>query len=244
MKIGIFGGGFKPFTSGHFSKLALAVAENDRVVLFYALQERKKGSDFLYTREMAAEVFEIMKIAIEREMPSVSVLEAKPNPLVFAFEAIAQFANVSESGKYFNWGQIGVNADEIEELTLYGDEETTNYYRSYVGTPKEQKYYGSTYQDGTLHFDTGIEDTGSDERIISAMRKYHPGSEDSELGTKSRVRGTEVRTTLPSRDEPAINRFLPPILNDKERTSVISILYRGLSERVLRSTIRSMIFTG
>ena len=74
MKVGIFGGGFKPFTSGHFSKLALAVAENDRVVLFYALQERKKGSDFLYTREMAAEVFEIMKIAIEREMPSVSVL--------------------------------------------------------------------------------------------------------------------------------------------------------------------------
>lgn len=244
MKVGIFGGGFKPFTSGHFSKLALAASENDRVVLFYALQERKKGSDFLYTREMAAEIFEIMKVAIEREMPTVSVVEAKPNPIVFAFEAIAQFVNVSKSGKYFNWEQIQINPDEIEELTIYGDEETVNYYRSYVGSPKEHKYYGTAYQDGILHFDTGVSDDGSDERIISAMKNYHPKVKDDELSIKSKVRGSEVRAMLSLKDEAAINRFLPPILNDNERKKVIHILYKGLSERILRSTIYSMLTLG
>ena len=39
MKLGLFGGGFKPFTTGHFSKLADAIRDNDRVILFYGMQQ-------------------------------------------------------------------------------------------------------------------------------------------------------------------------------------------------------------
>ena len=103
MRIGIFGGGFKPFTSGHFSKLALAAAENDEVLLFYGIAERKKGSDYLYTKEMAEEVFLIAKGAIEREMPNVNVIRARPTPIVMAFEAIQAFAGTLPAPKFFRW---------------------------------------------------------------------------------------------------------------------------------------------
>ena len=37
--LGLYGGGFKPFTTGHFAKLADALRDNEEVVLFYQIQE-------------------------------------------------------------------------------------------------------------------------------------------------------------------------------------------------------------
>ena len=39
MKLGLYGGGFKPFTTGHFAKLADAISDNDKVYLFYGMQQ-------------------------------------------------------------------------------------------------------------------------------------------------------------------------------------------------------------
>jgi len=39
MKLGLFGGGFKPFTTGHFAKLANAIRDNDMTYLYYTIQE-------------------------------------------------------------------------------------------------------------------------------------------------------------------------------------------------------------
>jgi hypothetical protein len=244
MRIGIFGGGFKPFTSGHFSKLALASAENDEVLLFYGIAERKKGSDYLYTKEMAEQVFEIAKGAIEREMPNVNVIKAKPTPIVMAFEAIQAFAGVLDSPKFFRYSDYGIDVRDVEEVTLYGDQETVGEYMAYADDPvRGPRYYGTTLQDGTLHFDTGVVE-GDDSRIINAVQAFHPGCSREEVRTRNTVRGTDVRASIASRNPETITRFLPPIYNPEEKMAVIDILYRGLCESTLRKTIRTMIMVG
>ena len=244
MQIGIFGGGFKPFTSGHFSKLALAAAENDEVLLFYAIAERKKGSDYLYTKEMAEQVFEIAKGAIEREMPNVNVIKARPTPIVMAFEAIQAFAGTLPAPKFFRWSDVGIDVRDIDEITLYGDQETVDGYMVYANDPvKGPLYYGTTLQDGTLHFDTGVVE-GDDARIINAVQAFHPGCSREDVRSRNLVRGSEVRASIASRNPEAITRFLPPIYNDEEKQAVIDILYRGLCETTLRKTIRTMIMVG
>ena len=35
MKLGLYGGGFKPFHTGHFAKLLLALDESDKVLSFH-----------------------------------------------------------------------------------------------------------------------------------------------------------------------------------------------------------------
>jgi len=241
MKLGLFGGGFKPFTSGHFSKLALASNENDRVILFYGLAERKKGSDYFYTKEMAREVMNIMKIAIEREMKKVKVVEAKPTPLVMMFEVISQVAGVQETGKFIQLKNLGIDPTEVSEIRIYGDEESQQNFKKYLGTDSEEKYFGSLYQDGQLHFDTGMTDNNEMTRIIDAMSLTYPGVSKDELLTKSNVRGSEVRASIRSKDVSRIERFLPPILNDGEKNAIIQILYKGLEESTIRSLIRKII---
>ena len=66
MKLGVFGGGFKPFTTGHMSKLSLALSENDKVIFFYSTVSRQKGSAFVYTESMASEIFSIVEGALKR----------------------------------------------------------------------------------------------------------------------------------------------------------------------------------
>lgn len=244
MRIGIFGGGFKPFTSGHFSKLALAASENDEVLLFYGIAERKKGSDYLYTKEMAEDVFLIAKGAIEREMPNVNVIKARPTPIVMAFEAIQSFAGTLPSPKFFKWSDVGINVSDVSEITLYGDQETVDSYMIYASDPvKGPTYYGTTLRDGTLHFDTGMVD-GDDSRIINAVQAFHPGCSREDVRSRNLVRGSEVRASIASRNPATITRFLPPIYNDEEKQAVIDILYRGLCETTLRKTIRTMIMVG
>jgi len=244
MRIGIFGGGFKPFTSGHFSKLALASAENDEVLLFYGIAERKKGSDYLYTKEMAEQVFEIAKGAIEREMPNVNVIKARPTPIVMAFEAIQTFAGVLDSPKFFRYSDYGIDVNGIDEVTLYGDQETVGEYLAYADDPvKGPRYYGTTLQDGTLHFDTGVVE-GDDSRIINSVQSFHPGCSREEVRARNLVRGSEVRASIASRSPEAITRFLPPIYTPEEKVAVIDILYKGLCESTLRKTIRTMIMVG
>ena len=66
MKVGIFGGGFKPFHTGHYAKVALALKENDILYLFYGVQNPESkvkkyrcigdtGREF--TPEMSSKIF-------------------------------------------------------------------------------------------------------------------------------------------------------------------------------------------
>ena len=93
MKLGVYGGGFKPFTTGHFAKLADAINDNDKVVLFYGMQQSeptrygKKGQPLkvrqkfrgigatgrTYDENVAESIFQIYKTALER-IPEVEVV--------------------------------------------------------------------------------------------------------------------------------------------------------------------------
>lgn len=244
MRLGLFGGGFKPFTSGHFSKLALASQENDVVVLFYGLAERKKGSDYFYTKDMAKEIMGITKTAIEREMRNVKVVEARPTPLVMIYESIGEVAGVLEQGKWFQLQSVGIDPDSITQVSVYGDEEFQQHFKKHIGTEKEKKYFGTMVDDGTLHFDTGLGTDNEMTRILDAMEANYPGISRNELLAKSTVRGSEVRATIASKSTDKIKRFLPPILSDEEKTKIISILYKGLDEFIVRSMIRQTIMLG
>ena len=247
MKIGIFGGGFKPFTTGHFSKLALAMRENDFVVLFYGISGRKKGdSGYNYTTEIANKIFDITKSAIEREYPKVRVIKGVPTPIVMTFEAIQQFAGVLQNPKFFRWEDLGINPSSSsgDSLTVYVGEDDAGSFLSYVNDPiKGPAYYGDTYKDGSLKFETGVRD-GSDIALIGAIEEYLPGISGDEVGTRIRVRGTQVRNAISQRDKAEIFRFLPNFYTAAEKDEIANILFSGLNESLLRNAIRSMILVG
>lgn len=241
MRIGIYGGGFKPFTTGHYSKLILAAEENDLVVLFYAVAERKKGSEYVYDRQMAEEVYQIVTAAIEREIPNVKVVKGSPSPIVLTFEAIADWLGVSTT-KFFNWKKLGIGLDEIDHITVYGEEDSLSDFTRYIGTPKQQSYFGDAIETGRLTFDPGLSAAG-EQRSFSAYARRHTDLETPEITARSTVRGSEVRAALMSGDPSRIERFMPPVLNDVEREQIKLILMRGVptSESLIRSMIRGFL---
>jgi cytidyltransferase-like protein len=46
MKIGIFGGAFKPLTKGHFTVIKKAAKENDEVYLYVSTNDRHRQGEF------------------------------------------------------------------------------------------------------------------------------------------------------------------------------------------------------
>jgi hypothetical protein len=243
MRVGIYGGGFKPFTTGHYSKLSLAAEENDLVILFYAVAERKKGSEYVYDREMAQEVYELISAAIEREMPNVRVVKGSPTPIVLTFEAIADWLGISTT-KFFSWGKLGVNLSEIDHITVYGEEESLQDFTRYIGTPKQIAYFGDAIETGRLTFDPGLTDTG-EMRALGAYGRRHADLDPSEITSRATVRGSEVRAALLGGDPRAVDRFLPPILNPEEQDYLKQILSRGVptNENIIRLMIRSILVT-
>src|SRR3990167_5001335 len=140
MKIGVFGGGFKPFTSGHFSVLSISLSENDRTILYYALAERKKGSDFTYTRDMAKRVFDIVVPALEREYGErLAVVPGSPTPIVRIFKLIDAIRTGQEN-ELVSFSELGISPRDVDQITVYSDADEIRRFTQYIGTDKEAKY--------------------------------------------------------------------------------------------------------
>lgn len=251
MRVGIYGGGFKPFTTGHYSKLLYACGgdgicvPNDAVFLFYGIASRQKGSDYEYTREMAQEIFEIYRVAIERELSAdtdIHVVEAKPSPIAMTFAAAADVAGVKKP-PIFSFADYGINPAEIKTLTIYGENESLQDFTKHVGTPKEETYFGDAVKTGRIAFDPGYDEGLGDERVVQKFMMKHPELSPEEAEQRVRVRGSNVRATIMSRDHDAISRFLPGVLNDEEREQVIDILIRGIpvNEQLIRMLVRGFL---
>lgn len=252
MNVGIYGGGFKPFTTGHYSKLLYACGregvckENDVVFLFYGIASRQKGSEYDYTREMAQGIFEIYRGAIERALSemgkTVHVVEAKPSPIAMTFAAASEFAGVKRL-PIFSFTDWGIDPSSIDTLTIYGERDSLEDYTRHIGSPKEEAYFGDTAKTGRLQFDPGYEEGMGDERVVQQFMLQHPELSPEEAEQRARIRGSNVRAAIMSKDPDAISRFLPAVLNDEERAQVIDILLRGVptSENLLRLLVRGFL---
>ena len=270
MKLGLFGGGFKPFTTGHFAKLASAIEDHqgpgDMVYLFYGLQKRapikigKKGqplkshqkfrsigsSKRFYTPELSKEIFDIYEEAIERELPNVEVESTiGSTPMRRIFEIVEQFSE---------------NPEMYEKVTIYGGADTI---REYI---RKISYFGDMLESGKVQLGSippeSINDYLDEERLIelierseesalAALRPHYPEADDQDLERMQKIRGTEVRDIAST--EAGIEqakRYLPPFLNDSEKDDIIQILLAGeqqspqdnsLSEVYLRAFIRGFI---
>lgn len=271
MKLGLYGGGFKPFTTGHFAKLADAIRDNDKVYLFYGMQQveparyGKKGqalkarqkfrtignTEKTYNEDIAQSIFEIYKAALER-IPEVEVILVQSQAKDTQGKLAAIRAPVTAIFKTLE--DFVDNPGEIEKATIYGDGESM---RPYMRSPKFKDYV----QAGKIQFGGAVPANSDDyvEKLDALMARGEveardalkafyasKGEElsDEEVKARQTVRGTEVRSLASSqKTSEEAKRFLPPFLNNSEKDKIIQILVGQEAEvqQVAETQLRSLI---
>lgn len=221
MKIGIFAGGYKPFTLAHFSMIALAASENDKAILVYGMSGRSTlGSGFEYTDEMARKIFEINKISIEREMRNVHVIAAEQAPLSSVFSIIENVLTHQKIKRH------GIDIERVESLTIYDGPDDIKRYTKYAEDQKKRKkYFGSMIEDGHLKFDSGPGECRGYRGMLTAINSWREiNMYPSDL---EKIRGTLVRKMISSgckKDE--FIKMLPPIYTEEESLQIFNIMSR------------------
>jgi hypothetical protein len=252
MKLGVYGGGFKPFTTGHFAKLADAIRENDKVYLFYGMQQaeptrygktgralkaRQKfrgigDTGRTYDESIAQDIFSIYKTALER-IPEVEVVliqsQARDdlgNPADIRAPVSAIFKTLEE---------FVDNPEMYEKVTIYGDR---NSVLPYMRSPGFKEFV----RQGKIQFGGAVPESPDDyldkfDELMDrgeieareALKDFYlsKGEEitDEDVLDRQSVRGTHVRNLASklSTSEEA-KKYLPPFLNDSEKDRIIQIL--------------------
>jgi cytidyltransferase-like protein len=127
MKIGIYSGGFKPLTKGHFDVIRRAAQENDKVFLFVSTGDRVRKEEFpIYWEDMKV-IWN--KLILKNLPPNVSVefVSAPIKPMV-------EMLDQAET------------KDDI--YTIYTD---VNDYND-IFTPRRLEKYKKIIDDGKLNF--------------------------------------------------------------------------------------------
>ena len=257
-KLGLYGGGFKPFTTGHFAKLADAIRDNDKVYLFYGMQQvepvryGKKGQPLkarqkfrtigdtsrTYDENIAQSVFEIYKNALER-IPEVEVILIQSQAKNDQGELAAIRAPVTAIFKTLE--DFIDNPGDIEKITIYGDGESLGYY---MRSPK----FKDSVHAGKIQFGGAVPSSPDDytEKLDQLMAQGEVEArnalkdfylekgedlDDEEVSARQTVRGTHVRNLASShKTSEDAKRFLPPFLNSEEKEKIIHILSGEESE--------------
>lgn len=108
--VGLVGGGFKPFTKGHFNLIQNALANNDRVILIVGMADRSRKGQFpIMWNDMEV----VWKNFLEPSMPSGVEVRYVKSP-------VGEIYKILE----------GANADEqdMNTYTIYGDPTDTERY--------------------------------------------------------------------------------------------------------------------
>ena len=212
--LGLFGGSFKPFTTGHFAKLALALQENDNVIVFYTISLRDKAGSVI-TKEMSKKIYDIVAPALkEKYGDKLKVKISNPTPIVNIFEEIANLKN---------------STSEYDKITIYGGEDTAKTFITSIigkktrsGEDKEEKYYGDMYRSGKIEFKC-MGDSPEDIELLTGTLSAsgHTGN----LKEKVLIRGTQIRKYVQNKDIDGIIDYLPNILTDDSKNNIVDILF-------------------
>jgi nicotinamide mononucleotide adenylyltransferase len=251
-KLGLYGGGFKPFTTGHFAKLADAIRDNDKVYLFYGMQQLaptrygkkgqplKSGQKFrgigdsgrTYDEQVAQNIFNIYKGALER-IPEVEVFLIQSQAKNELGELAAIRAPVTAIFKTLE--DFVDDPGDIEKVTIYGDAESM---RPYMRSPKFRDHVGR----GEIQFGGAVPASSDDytERLEDLMAqgeveaqealrafylKQGEDLDDEEVISRQTVRGTRVRDLASSqKTAEEAKKYLPPFLSNEEKDRIIQIL--------------------
>ena len=260
IKLGLYGGGFKPFTTGHFAKLADAIRDNDKVYMFYGMQQSeptrygKKGQPLkargnfrsigdtgrAYDEQIAKDVFNIYSTALER-IPGVTVVpiysqarDKSGTPAAIRAPVTAIFKTLED---FIN------DPGEIEKITIYGDGDSM---RPYMRSPK----FKDAVQAGKIQFGGAVPTSPDDyteklDQLMArgeseareALRDFYASKgedlDDEEVTARQTVRGTHVRNLASSKaTSDQDKRFLPPFLDDSEKDEIIKILVGKTDEEL------------
>ncbi len=220
MRLGIFAGGFKPFHAGHFAKLALAASENDHALLVYGLAGRQKNSDFNFTEEMAREIFEITRDAVQSRMSGrVTVIEGRPSPWTVVFEVMAAvFRGVEPKNPEVASFVRSLGSPEEVEITIYSSAADSERDAKFVAKELE------AVRAGRLHVDVGTDDGGTNRRIEAALQRYQEEEERAMAPELVDIRGSGVRAALADGSAEDISRLLPPILDAGQKKRALNVL--------------------
>ena len=255
MILGLYGGGFKPLTTGHMSKLLNAIDDSDKVYFFYGMQTReaprygKKGQRLAtrqkfrsmqdpkkellpdqnlkhYTPEKGRQVFDIYKIALEREFKNVEVQDTIGS---------SPIKKIMDTVDAFKSGDLVVDGKTVEKIIIYGDGPT---YRMYLSN---RSRFEDLLRQGKIQLGgadpAGTRDYFNDEDLQElidkgekiarlSLEKRYPDATESQIQRMQSIRGTEVRDLMVSPEAVEIAKaFLPtPPLTEDEKSKVIEIL--------------------
>lgn len=225
-KLGIIGGGFKPFHAGHFSKLCLAIEECDHVIVSFGKGERKKGSNLFYSREMCNNVFQIINPVLQNNFgKKITTAVSKVSPVRDTFSIVAAMAFEPFED------DIGFDVDFIksfDSIVVYGSQEDSEKYTRHFGTDKEEKYFGSLVKENRLSFETDP----TFEKSASSIRGYYDGQawKFEDLIRTSKSRGTDVRNYVVNNDFESFSDLMIPILNKNQIKEIFNLLKEGVNE--------------
>jgi hypothetical protein len=269
MKLGLYGGGFKPFTTGHFAKLADAIRDNDRVYLFYGMQQTeparygKKGQQLksrqkfrtignterTYNEDTARSVFEIYKAALER-IPEVEVVLVQSQAKDEQGNLAAIRAPVTAIFKTLE--DFVDDPGEIEKITIYGDGESMRPYmrstklKDHVRAGKIQ--FGGAVPSSSDDYVEKLDDLMAQGEIEAreALKDFYVSKgedlSDEEIIARQTVRGTRVRDLASShKTSEEAKRYLPPFLNDSEKDQIIQILSGHKEHGIEETQLRHLI---
>jgi len=232
MKLGLYGGGFKPFHAGHFAKLRLALEENNQIFLLFGITRQRystskrnfgkplktqyrtfgSGPDAReYVQPMQELVFDIYERELEKVYDKLEVLNVMGSPIMEINKTLDLYAaNIANEGNVAlviaNTPYTNVQLGNVDQINVYaGDEEIAN---QYIGPINSRADKGNEI--GQILKE--LVESG----IINFISDYYPGTDEDFIVTH----GTEIRSYLES-DEETFRRFLPDITGNASRDTEI-----------------------